>query len=99
MIARHWRGLAQTRHADAYIEHLRTETFPALERLGGFRRASILRRDVEDGVEFLVVTEWDSVAAIRSFAGADSEAAVVPPEVRALMIACDERARHYVVVP
>ena len=98
MIARHWRGLAKREHAQAYVEHLRSDTFAQLARLAGFVDASILRRDVGRGVEFLIVTRWKSAAAIRAFAGSDAEVAVVPPGVQRMMVEYDERARHYEVV-
>jgi heme-degrading monooxygenase HmoA len=98
MIARHWRGLAKREFADAYVEHLHSETFPQLVQLPGFHDASILRRDVERGVEFLVVTVWKSLDAIRGFAGNDPQSAVVPVKVQQMMIEYDRRARHYEVV-
>jgi heme-degrading monooxygenase HmoA len=98
MIARHWRGLAKREFADAYVEHLHSETFPQLVQLPGFHDASILRRDVEQGVEFLVVTVWKSLDAIRDFAGHDPESAVVPAKVQQMMIEYDRRPRHYQVV-
>lgn len=98
MIVRHWCGLAEREHADAYVEHLQSETFPQLVQLPGFHDASILRRDVPEGVEFLIVTVWKSLEAIRSFAGSDVESAVVPQKVREMMIEYDRRARHYEVV-
>jgi heme-degrading monooxygenase HmoA len=98
MIARHWRGLARRECADAYVEHLQSETFPQLVQLPGFHDASILRRDVPAGVEFLIVTVWKSLDAIRSFAGSEVESAVVPEKVQAMMIEYDARARHYELV-
>ena len=98
MIARHWRGLARPDRAAEYERHLRGETFPALERIAGFVDASILKRRLEGGVEFLVVSRWVSVDAISGFAGADVEAAVVPEKVQAMMVEYDRRARHYEVV-
>ena len=98
MIARHWRGVAKREYADAYIEHLHSQTLPQLVQLAGFHDASILRRDVPEGVEFLVVTVWKSLDAIRSFAGSDAESAVVPAKVQKMMIEYDRRARHYEVV-
>ena len=98
MIARHWRGVAKREFADAYVEHLHSETFPQLVQLPGFHDASLLRRDVEQGVEFLVVTVWKSLDAIRSFAGKDTQSAVVPLKVQQMMIEYDRRARHYEVV-
>jgi heme-degrading monooxygenase HmoA len=98
MISRHWRGLAKHGHADAYVEHLQTETFPAIRALAGFEGASILRRDVADGVEFLVITRWKSLNAIRAFAGEHVEVAVVPEKVQAMMVEYDSTVAHYEVV-
>lgn len=98
MISRHWRGLAKREHADAYLEHLHAETFPQLRDLSGFVSASILRRPVLDGVEFLIVTNWTSLDAIRAFAGDDVETAVVPQLVREMMIDFDRSARHFEIV-
>ena len=99
MISRHWRGLAKPEHADEYVQHLRSETFPQLARIPGFVSASILRRrDVQRGVEFLVVTTWESVEAIQQFAGRDPEIAVVPAKVDGMMLEYDRRVRHYEVL-
>jgi heme-degrading monooxygenase HmoA len=67
-------------------------------QLPGFHDASLLRRNEERGVEFLVVTVWKSLDAIRSFAGNDLQSAVVPVKVQQMMIEYDRRARHYEVV-
>jgi len=98
VIARQWRGVARSTHAHRYVEHLRTETFPALRKLPGFVDASILSRALDDGIEFLVVTRWESLHAIAGFAGADPETAVVPTEVAAMMIDYDRRATHFEVI-
>lgn len=98
MIERQWRGLARAESADAYVEHLRGETFPELRHLTGFVDASILRRSIPQGVEFLIVTRWKSIESIRAFAGADVEMAVVPEKVRAMMVDYDRVVRHYEVI-
>jgi heme-degrading monooxygenase HmoA len=98
VISRQWRGLAHTNEAQNYIGHLRTETFPALRRLPGFVSASILSRRLSGGVEFLIVTQWDSREAVAQFAGPDLDAAVVPAEVAAMMIEFDSRAKHFDVI-
>ena len=98
MISRQWRGLAKPDLAEAYLEHLRTETFPAISRLPGFVSASILRRVIPKGIEFLIVTQWTSLESIRGFAGLDAETAVVPEKVREMMIEFDQLVRHYEVV-
>jgi len=98
MISRHWRGIARRDCADRYIAHLESETFPRLASLAGFLRATILRREVDAGTEFRVVTEWESEPSIRAFAGADVEAAVVPDKAKAMMLEYDPRAVHYEIV-
>jgi heme-degrading monooxygenase HmoA len=97
MIARVWRGIARTEEADTYVRHLRNDTFPALAGIPGFVDAAIWRRDADPGVEFTIVTRWESVDAIRQFAGEPVDAAVVPPEVRAMMLSYDEKVAHYEV--
>ncbi|MGZ3538207.1 MAG: antibiotic biosynthesis monooxygenase family protein, partial [Thermodesulfobacteriota bacterium] len=66
---------------DHYIHHLRNETFPGLARIEGFIKASILKRPIGEGTEFLIVTTWQSIEAIRNFAGESATTAVVPPPV------------------
>jgi heme-degrading monooxygenase HmoA len=83
--------------AHNYVRHLRSETFPALQRIPGFVDASILSRQLPDGIEFLVVTRWQSLEAIARFAGSDPEVAVVPDSVVRMMIEFDERAQHFEV--
>jgi heme-degrading monooxygenase HmoA len=98
MISRQWRGLSKPEHAEAYVEHLQNETFPAIRKIPGFLSASILRRPTDEGVEFLIVTGWSSLEAIREFAGAEAEAAVVPAKVQRMMVEYDPVVRHYEVV-
>jgi heme-degrading monooxygenase HmoA len=95
MISRQWRGLAKASEADRYVQHLQAETFPLLSTIKGFVEASILRRNVSEGVEFLVVTRWESMNAIRQFAGVNAEQAVVPDNVVAMMVRYDDLVAHY----
>ena len=96
-IARTWRGLARSDAADAYVQHLETTVFPQIEAIRGHRGARVLRRSVPEGVEFLVETLWDSMDAIRAFAGDDPERAVVEAEARALMLDFDRQVIHWEV--
>ncbi len=98
MISRQWRGLAHAQHAEAYVEHLRNDTFPQLRTIEGFAGAQLLKRAVEQGVEFVVITQWASLAAIQRFAGTDAEVAVVPEKAKKMMIDFDRRVRHYEIV-
>ena len=98
MISRQWRGLVHANQAQNYVKHLRSHTIPALREIPGFVNASILLRSVANGVEFLIVTQWDSLEAITKFAGSDLETAVVPAGVVAMMVEYDRRVRHFEVV-
>ncbi len=98
MIARIWRGSAKGDNAEAYRRHVTETVFPALEAIAGHRGAYLLRRETREGTEFLAVTLWDSLAAIRAFAGDDPERAVVEPAARAVLADFDEFARHYEVI-
>ena len=98
MISRHWRGVAKPDEADNYIKHLQNDTIPRLATIDGFCEASILRRTTTRGVEFLIVTTWQSEEAIRGFAGDSMRVAVVPPLVQAMMIEYDKEVVHYEIV-
>jgi heme-degrading monooxygenase HmoA len=95
MIARVWKGAAPSARAAAYVAHLREHIVPGLAAIAGHRGACVLRHDAGAEVEFTVITFWESLDAIRRFAGEDAEAAVVPPEARALLSAFDDRAVHW----
>jgi heme-degrading monooxygenase HmoA len=90
--------LAHPNRAQDYVKHLRSETFPALQKIPGFVNASILSRPFGAGIEFVIVTSWDSMDAIAKFAGRDPEAAVVPAKAAAMMIEYDRRVRHFEVI-
>jgi heme-degrading monooxygenase HmoA len=98
VIGRLWRGWARLETADAYEQLLRGEVLPGIHRIPGHRGAYLLRREREGRVEFVTLTLFDDLDAVRAFAGEDYEAAVVPPEARALLDDFDERSAHYEIV-
>jgi heme-degrading monooxygenase HmoA len=98
MVIRTWRGLASAANPHGYPEHFTRTAVPALERIEGFLGASLLREDREDAIEFLVLTRWTSLDAIRSFAGETIGQAVVEPEAAAALIDFDRTVHHYHVV-
>lgn len=95
MIGRIWHGWTSAANADAYERLLRSEVLPGIHRVAGYRGAQLFRRDVADGSEFVTLCLFDSWDAVREFAGADYEVAVVPPAARALLDHFDERSVHY----
>ena len=97
MIARLWHGWTSRENAEAYEARLRGEILPGIHRVAGYRGAHLLRRDREDEVEFVTLTLFDSLDAVRAFAGEDFEMAVVPQEARKLLARFDQRSMHYEV--
>lgn len=95
MISRHWKGTTKPGLADRYIAHLRQDTFAQLAALAGYRSAYILTREVPEGTEFQIITLWDSMEAVRAFAGAPADVAVVPPVAQAMMAHYDSHVVHY----
>jgi heme-degrading monooxygenase HmoA len=98
MIARLWHGWTRRADADAYETLLRTKILPRIHGVSGYQGAYLLRRDDGSEVEFVAMTFFDSMDAVREFAGADHEVAVVSAEARRLLTRFDERAKHYATV-
>jgi heme-degrading monooxygenase HmoA len=95
MITRMWRGWTAPDNADAYERFLLHELFPSLRGSSGFRGAEVLRRSDGDEVAFVTLTRFDSLEAVRAFAGGDYELAVLEPQALALLSRYDERALHF----
>jgi heme-degrading monooxygenase HmoA len=100
MISRLWHGWTTRENADAYEALLRHEIFLGIRsrRLDGFRGIHLLRRDAGPEVEFVTIMWFDSLEAVRAFAGDDYEVAVVPPKARQLLSRFDARSAHYQVL-
>ncbi len=97
MISRVWNGWTTPANADEYERLLKEVIFPKIRAKGvsGYRGIRLSRREVEGEVEFQTVMWFDSMEAVRAFAGDDPERAYVPPEARAVLSRFDERSRHY----
>jgi hypothetical protein len=96
-IARLWHGYTLPANAEAYERHLSEVVLPGIHRIAGYRGAQLMRRDLDGEIEFVVLTFWDSMEAIRAFAGDDESTAVVPDTARALLQHWDDKAVHYSV--
>lgn len=99
MIVRIWHGWTAPAHADRYEALLEEEIFVGIRRrhIRGFRDIQLLRRDLGAEVEFVTIMEFDSLDAVREFAGPDYEVAVVPEKARAVLARFDARSQHYEV--
>jgi len=97
MIARVWHGYTRPANAGKYEAMLKPDIIPGLRNLKGYRGSILLRKPGPDEVEFITVTLWDSMEAIRAVAGVNYEKAVVPEERRAVLTRYDPKATHYEV--
>ncbi|HUW10748.1 MAG TPA: antibiotic biosynthesis monooxygenase [Anaerolineae bacterium] len=99
MIGRIWHGWTTPENADAYESLLKSEIFQGIHdrQIAGYRGIHLLRRSLENEVEFVTIMWFESTEAVRAFAGEDYEAAVVPPKARALLSRFDARSQHYEV--
>ena len=98
MITRIWHGYTKPENAQAYQQLLTSKILPGIHRVQGYRGSYLLRKDSPGEVEFVTLTLWESMDAIREFAGDDYEVAVVPPEAQALLARFDARSVHYETV-
>jgi antibiotic biosynthesis monooxygenase (ABM) superfamily enzyme len=99
VICRIWHGWTTPANADAYERLLRTEVFQRISDRGipGYQGIELLRRQDQGEIEFVTIMWFDSLDAVRAFAGADHEVAVVPPPARVLLQRFEERSAHYEV--
>jgi len=100
VISRIWHGWTTRENATAYQALLESEILPGISSrgIGGLEGAHLLRRDVPEGVEFVTILWFDTLGAVREFAGEDYEAAVVPENARRLLTRFDVRSQHYETV-
>ena len=96
MIARIWHGWTKQKDAKAYEEMLHGEIFPSIaaRRIKGYRGAELFIQEDGDEVEFVTLLRFDSMDAVKEFAGEDATKPVIYPEAEALITRM-ERARHY----
>jgi len=97
MIVRIWHGWTMPGNADRYEALLRGEIFIGIQdrHIPGFKSIQLLRRAVGPEVEFVTLMVFESLEAVREFAGADYETAVVPEKARKILAHFDARSQHY----
>ncbi len=100
MINRIWHGWTTPANADAYESLLKTEIFQGIKdrEIPGYRGIKLLRRSLMDEVEFITIMSFDSIEAVRAFAGEAYETAVVRAEAKVLLARFDQRSQHYEVI-
>jgi heme-degrading monooxygenase HmoA len=95
MIARVWKGWTKAEKADTHENLLRNVVYPGLQKLDGYHAGYIFRRDGEDETEFVTVNLFESLDAVKTFAGPDYEIPVFESEARRLLSGVEPVVRHY----
>jgi heme-degrading monooxygenase HmoA len=95
MIARIWKGAVRAEDGDEYAAYIRDTGLAGYMKTPGNRGAWMLRREVGDRTEFLTFTLWESLDAVKAFAGEDYETAVYYPEDDRWLVERDEKCAHY----
>jgi heme-degrading monooxygenase HmoA len=95
VIARTWRGWTRREDADAYLEYLRETGLKEYRQTPGNRGAWALQRDDGDRTEIITLSFWDSLDAVRAFAGDDVDRAVFYPEDDRFLVDRELTVVHY----
>ena len=95
MIARLWTGRTRAEDRDQYLKYLENTGVPGCQGVSGNTGVQILARLDGDVAEFVFVSFWESMEAIKGFAGEDTERAVYYPEDRRYLLSLDPKVRHF----
>ena len=98
MIARLWHGITPAQKADIYLEYLNKTGLADYQATEGNLGVQLLRRIEGDRADFLIITLWESVEAIKRFAGEDYEKARYYPEDEDFLLEFEEKVVHYEVI-
>jgi heme-degrading monooxygenase HmoA len=99
MISRIWHGWTQPDKANDYEQLLREEIFVNIgkRQIKGYKQIQLFRRKIENEVEFITIMWFDSIDAVKEFAGDDYEKCVVPESARKPLSRFDSISQHYEV--
>lgn len=97
MINRIWHGYTTQADADIYEDLLKTEIIPGIEgkNIKGYKGFQVLRRELENEVEFMTIITFDRIESVKQFVGEDHEKVYVPEEAQKVLKRYDQKAVHY----
>ena len=98
MIARIWKARATTERASEYAEYLQSTVVPELRAIHGYQGVTLLERAREGVVDVTVITWWESLEAVRAFAGEAVDTAVVHDTAARMLVDFDRQVAHHRVV-
>ena len=95
MIARIWHGYTRPEDANSYEATLKPELLPGIGKIPGYKGGIVLRRPLEDEVEFITIMVWESMEALQSVAGQNYAAAIIPEDRLKYLSRYDKQSAHY----
>jgi heme-degrading monooxygenase HmoA len=95
VIARMWRGAVRNEDADEYAVYIEDTGMAAYRSTPGNRGAWILRREVGDLTQFITLSMWDDMDAVRAFAGDDPDRAVMYDDDEKFLVEHSDVVEHY----
>jgi len=98
MIARVWRGITAADKADDYIAYLRDTGLPDYAKAPGNHGVTVFKRIQGEHAEIVLLSMWDSMDAVRAFAGGNPDRSVFYPEDENYLLEMEPLIRHYEVV-
>jgi hypothetical protein len=100
MIARIWHGWTSFENADIYEDLLRNEIFPSIadRNIKGYRKISLLRRPLENEIEFITIMKFDDLSAVKEFVGEQYERSYVPQKAKDVLLRHDKFSQHYEII-
>ena len=96
MIARIWHGITSIKNADVYENLVKEEIFPEIKakNIAGYKGVELLRRNLENEVEFTTILWFENIEAVKAFVGEDYETVYVPEKARKVLSRFDQRTTH-----
>lgn len=95
MITRIWHGRTSIQHADLYLHFLLNAGTKDYRKTTGNISIKVWKREEKDFCHFYTVTEWESLDAVKRFAGEDYQKAVYYPEDDGILLEFEEHVLHY----
>ena len=97
-ILREWRGRSKPEKAAATLEHYVTNLKPVMAKSPGFISASLGSRDIGGLVEFILISRWRDMDAVKAFAGQAPEKAVLPEGTESVLEDSDNFVRLFEII-
>ncbi len=97
-IARIWQGRTLASKADEYQAYLDASGISKVRATPGNLGVTVLRCNDGGKTEFLVMSLWESVDAIKKFAGEDYQKAVILPHDREYLLEVGPNVLHYEIL-